>query len=204
MSHALFDHPVIPLASVKSADHIEAIGDGLVAGGLPVVEVGLRTEHGLPAIERLAARGDLLVGAGTVLDPAQARRAIDAGAQFVVTPGFDGEVVDLVRAAGMPIVPGVVTPTEVQQALRAGLDRLKLFPASVVGGLDLLTAYADIYRGVRFMPSGGVSLDTLAETLAHPLVFAASGSWITKHASDGAEAVATAARRALEVARSAS
>lgn len=198
MSISLFDFRVVPLASIASADHIDAIGDGLVAGGLPVVEVALRGAYGLPAIERLAARGDLLVGAGTVLSVGQARAALDAGARFIVTPGLDAEVVRFAQDAGVPIVPGVLTPTEVQAAMSLGLDRLKLFPAGVFGGLGLLTAYADVYRDVRFMPSGGVRQATLAEHLSHPAVFAASGSWITGSVGQGADAVAAAARAAVQ------
>jgi 2-dehydro-3-deoxyphosphogluconate aldolase/(4S)-4-hydroxy-2-oxoglutarate aldolase len=200
MSIPLFDFPVIPLASIASADHIDAIGDGLVAGGLPVVEVALRGEHGLPAIRQLADRGDLLVGAGTVLTVEQGRAALDAGAGFIVTPGLDADVVRFAQDAGVPIVPGVLTPTEVQAALRLGLNRLKLFPAGVFGGLKILSAYADVYREVRFMPSGGVRQDTLAEHLAHPAVFAVSGSWITGSVTQGADAVAAAARAAVATA----
>lgn len=196
-------HPVIPLASIADASHVDAIGDGLVAGGLPVVEVALRGEHGLPALARLAARGDLLVGAGTVLSVDQAREAVSEGASFLVTPGLDTDVVAYARSAGIPIVPGVLTPTEVQAALRLGLDRLKLFPAGVFGSLALIRALSDVYRGVRFMPSGGVNAGNLAEHLAHPAVFAASGSWITTNAARGAAAVADAAREAVAIAASA-
>lgn len=200
MSASLFDFRVVPLASIASSDHIDPIGDGLVAGGLPVIEVALRGEHGLPAITRLAGRGDLLVGAGTVLSVGQARAALDAGAEFFVTPGLDPDVVHFAQEAGVPIVPGVLTPTEVQAAVRLGLDRLKLFPAGVFGGLSILSAYADVFRDVRFMPSGGVRQATLAEHLAHPAVFAASGSWITGCAGQGADAVAEAARTAVATA----
>lgn len=200
MSISLFDFRVVPLASIVSADDIDPIGDGLIAGGLPVVEVALRGEHGLPAIRRLAGRGDLLVGAGTVLSVEQARAALDAGAGFIVTPGLDADVVRFAQDAGVPIVPGVLTPTEVQAAMRLGLKRLKLFPAGVFGGLKILSAYADVYRDVRFMPSGGVRQDTLAEHLAHPAVFAASGSWITGSVIRGADAVADAARAAVATA----
>lgn len=199
----LLDHRVVPLASIASPDHVDALGDGLVAGGLPVVEVALRGSHGLPALRRLAGRGDLLVGAGTVLSVDQAEAALAAGAQFLVTPGLDADVVRFAQAARVPIVPGVLTPTEVQAAIRLGLTRLKLFPAGAVGGLALLSAYADVYRDVRFMPSGGVRPDTLAEHLAHPAVFAVSGSWIAAAAKDGAAAVARAARDAVEASREA-
>ena len=196
---SLFDHRVVPLASVADPAHVDAIGDGLVAGGLPVVEVALRGEHGLVAVRRLAERGDLLVGAGTVLSVDQARHSLDAGASFIVTPGLDADVVRFVQDAGVPIVPGVLTPTEVQAAIGLGLSRLKLFPAGVFGGLRLLSAYADVYRDVRFMPSGGIRQDNLAEHLAHPAVFAASGSWITALAAQGADAVSAAARAAVSV-----
>ncbi|MGI6878904.1 bifunctional 4-hydroxy-2-oxoglutarate aldolase/2-dehydro-3-deoxy-phosphogluconate aldolase [Microbacterium sp. gxy059] len=196
----VFDARVVPLASISDPAHVDAIGDGLAEGGLPVVEVALRGAHGLAAIERLAARGDLLVGAGTVLDPERAERALDAGAAFVVAPGFDERVVDAVRAAGVPMIPGVLTPTEVQRALAAGLTRLKLFPAGAVDALGILSAYADVFREARFMPSGGVREANLAEHLAHPAVFAASGSWIAAAAAHGAEAVAQAARSAVAIA----
>lgn len=192
--HPLFTHRVIPLASISDPAHTSAIGDGLVAGGLPVVEVALRGEHGLSALAALAARGDLLVGAGTVLDVDQARAALDAGAEFVVTPGLDEAVVRFVQDAGVPIVPGVLTPTEVQAARALGLRRVKLFPAGVFGGLTLVEAYAAVYRDMAFMPSGGVSASNLGTFLAHPAVFAASGSWIVSGAAEGADAVSAAAR----------
>jgi 2-dehydro-3-deoxyphosphogluconate aldolase/(4S)-4-hydroxy-2-oxoglutarate aldolase len=194
------DFRVVPLVSVSDPDHVPAIGDGLVEGGLPVAEVALRGEHGLPALRRLAQRGDLLVGAGTVLDVGSARAALDAGALFVVTPGLDADVVRYVLDAGVPVVPGVLTATEVQAAIRLGLNRLKLFPAGVMGGLKLLGAYADVYRDVRFMPSGGINQSNLAEHLRHPAVFAASGSWITAGSAQGAQVVATAARAAVATA----
>lgn len=199
--NALFTHRVVPLASIADPAHVEAIGDGLVDGGLPIVEVALRGAHGGSALAALAARGDLLVGAGTVLSVDQAREALDAGAAFVVTPGLDAEVVRYVSGSGVPVVPGVLTPTEVQAALKLGLERLKLFPSGAFGGLKLLDAYRDVYRSVKFMPSGGVRQDNLAEHLAHPSVFAASGSWITAAAGDGSKAVAERARKALEAAR---
>lgn len=200
LAHPLFDFPVIPLASIADPSHVDAIGDGLVAGGLPVVEVALRGEHGLDAVRRLARRGDLLVGAGTVLDPKQAQEAIDAGAAFIVTPGLDPAVVAYVRKAGLPIVPGVLTPTEIQAARALGLTRLKLFPAGVFGGIALVSAYAAVYPDLRFMPSGGVNPANLEQYLSHPAVFAASGSWISAGAADGSAAVATAAGEVARVA----
>lgn len=195
LEHPLWSHRVIPLATISDTDAIDAIGDGLLRGGLPVVEVALRGELGLTAIDRLAQRVDLLVGAGTVLNVPQAREAIAAGARFVVTPGLDADVVRFVRDAGLPIIPGVLTPTEVQAARELGLRRVKLFPAGVFGGLALLGTLADVFRDMTFMPSGGVTPETLGSYLAHPAVFAASGSWITRPAPD-TEGIAAAARAA--------
>ncbi|MGY3127229.1 2-dehydro-3-deoxyphosphogluconate aldolase/(4S)-4-hydroxy-2-oxoglutarate aldolase [Agrococcus sp. UYP33] len=192
---------VVPLATVADAASADALADGLVAGGLPVLEVALRNEWGLDAIARIAARGDVLVGAGTVLSIRQLRSALDAGAGFVVAPGLDEEIVEAALAAGVPVLPGVMTPSDVQRGIRLGLDRLKLFPAGVVGGLGMIGALAPVFPGVRFMPSGGVSAANLAEYLAHPAVFAASGSWIASPAriAAGAEAVAEAAREAVAI-----
>ncbi|MET4637808.1 bifunctional 4-hydroxy-2-oxoglutarate aldolase/2-dehydro-3-deoxy-phosphogluconate aldolase [Mycetocola sp. 2940] len=195
--HPLFSHRVVPLASISDPGVVDAIGDGLVSGGLPVVEVALRSDFGLPALRRLADRGDILVGAGTVLSIDQARDAIDAGAAFIVTPGLDLEVVKYVRGANLPIVPGVLTPTEIQSARAAGLTRVKLFPAGVFGGVALIEAYSAVFRDVKFMPSGGVGPANLAAHLAHPAVFAVSGSWIVQPAAQGASAVAERAREAV-------
>ncbi len=192
---------VVPLATVDNAAAADVLADGLVSGGLPVLEVALRNEYGMAAIERIASRGDVLVGAGTVLHPEQLRRALDAGAAFVVAPGLDEEVVGAALDAGVPVLPGVMTPSDIQRGVRLGLDRLKLFPAGVIGGLSMLNALAPVFPGVSFMPSGGVNTTNLGDYLAHPAVFAASGSWIATPAriAAGADAVAEAARQAAGV-----
>lgn len=190
---------VVPLATVDDARAADVLADGLVAGGLPVLEVALRNQYGMAAIERIAARGDVLVGAGTVLDREQLQRALDLGAAFVVAPGLDEAIVEAALAAGVPVLPGVMTPSDIQRGIRLGLDQLKLFPAGVAGGLALINALAPVFPGVSFMPSGGVSAANLGEYLAHPAVFAASGSWIAAPAriTAGVEAVAQAAREAV-------
>ncbi|GEK80248.1 bifunctional 4-hydroxy-2-oxoglutarate aldolase/2-dehydro-3-deoxy-phosphogluconate aldolase [Agrococcus baldri] len=196
---------VVPLATVADEAAADAIADGLVAGGLPVLEVALRNDFGLAAIARIAARGDVAVGAGTVLSPEQLQRSLDAGARFIVAPGLDEQVVEAALAAGVPVLPGVQTASEVQRGLRLGLDRLKLFPAAVAGGLELLGAFAPVFPAVRFMPSGGVGPANLRDYLAHPAVFAASGSWIAsaERVAAGPEAIAAAAREAAEIAEAA-
>lgn len=192
---------VVPLATVDDAAAAEVLADGLVAGGLPVLEVALRNDYGMAAIKRIAARGDVLVGAGTVLDLEQLRRALDSGAAFIVAPGLDEEIVEAALAADVPVLPGIMTPSDVQRGIRLGLNRLKLFPAGVAGGLALISALAPVFPGVRFMPSGGVSTANLREYLEHPAVFAASGSWIAAPAriAAGADAVAEAARQAVAI-----
>ncbi|MBP1326806.1 2-dehydro-3-deoxyphosphogluconate aldolase/(4S)-4-hydroxy-2-oxoglutarate aldolase [Leucobacter exalbidus] len=179
-ARSVFDFQVVPLAAISDLDRVAVVGDGLVAGGLPVVEVALRGDLGLAALEQFANRGDLTVGAGTVLSVDQARKVLDLGASFVVTPGLDPEVVKFVQDAGVPIIPGTLTPSEIQAARAMGLHKVKLFPAGNFGGLNLIKAYAGVFRDMQFMPSGGVNPATVADYLAHPSVFAASGSWIVE------------------------
>lgn len=192
---------VVPLATVSDERSADILADGLVAGGLPVLEVTLRNDYGLAAIKHIASRGDVLVGAGTVLDVDQLHRAIDNGASFIVSPGLDEQVVEAGLAAGLPVLPGIMTPSDVQRGLRLGLQRMKLFPAEVAGGLALIKAMAPVFPNVRFMPSGGVSAANLFEYLEHPAVFAASGSWVASPAqiAAGVEAIASSAREAAAI-----
>lgn len=198
----LTDHRIVPLAAPAYAAEADAVADGLVTGGLPVVEVALRTPYAATALRDLASRGDLLVGAGTVLDAEQARRSLDDGAAFLVSPGLLPEVVEVALGAGVPVLPGIATPSEVMSARALGLRQVKVFPAGLLGGPAWLDALASVFADVRFMPSGGVSPDTLADYLDHPAVFAVSGSWIagSATASRGADAVAAAAATAREAA----
>ncbi len=126
----------------------------------------------------MAAHGGLAVGAGTILDPEQAERAVAAGAAFIVSPGFDEDVVAKCRELGVPVVPGIATATELMRALRAGLDTVKLFPAEAIGGLRALRSLAAPFPGMRFMPTGGIGVDQLAGYLAEPAVLAVGGSWM--------------------------
>ena len=199
----LEDQRIIPLATPADDRQCDALVEGLLQGGIPVVEIALRAEPALAAIARIARRGDVAVGAGTVLSVDQAQRTVDHGASFLVTPGFDEAVVRWALDAGVPIIPGVMTPSEIQAARGLGLRRLKLFPAGLLGGTRALDAYGAVFRDVRFMPSGGVTQDTLRAHLAHPAVFAVSGSWMTNTAmlTAGAAAVARAAAAARGILR---
>lgn len=170
---------VVPVVTIDSADDAVGLGDALAAGGLPLAEITFRTDAAAAAIEALrAARPDVLVGAGTVLDAATVDRAVTAGAEFIVAPGFNPSVVDRCRELGVAVVPGVVTPTEIEAARARGLSLLKFFPAEAAGGVRYLSAVAAPYRGIRFMPTGGVSPANLAAYLALPHVAACGGTWI--------------------------
>ncbi len=190
---------ILPLAVPQNEQETEALGSGLVAGGVGAVEVGLRHPYALEAIRTLAASGQpLLVGAGTVRTVADADAAFEAGATFLVSPGLSVSVAKRAAELGLPFIPGVATATEVMQACDLGLTRLKLFPAHLVGGLAAISAMHSVFPEVTFVPSGGVSKENLAEFLSHPAVGAVSGSWITSgvQLGAGAEAVAKAAAEA--------
>ena len=163
---------VLPVLVIEDASHATALGDALVKGGLTAAEVTLRTAAGLDAIRALAGRDDLIVGAGTVLSAEQAERAIAAGARFVVTPGFAPAVVRTCQEAGVPVFPGAATATEIQMAIDAGLDVVKFFPAQQLGGAAMIKALSAPFRGVRFIPTGGVTTALIPEYLAVPAVLA--------------------------------
>lgn len=196
---------LLPVVTIDDADRASDLGGSLKRGGLPCAEITLRTPAAESALRTLAADDDLLVGAGTVLNSDQASRVIDAGARFVVTPGFSLSVVRHCQARGVPVFPGIATSTELMMALDAGIDTVKFFPAERLGGLGTLKALAQPFRMVKFIPTGGISAANVGDYLAHPSVPAAGGSWMVSASliSDGrfgeiekltAEAVALAAR----------
>lgn len=170
---------VIPVVELGDAAQALPLAEALSGAGLPCVEVTLRTEAGLEGIRRIAGSApEVLLGAGTVLTPAQAAAAVDAGARFVVSPGLAADVVEAARARGALALPGVLTPTEVTAALSLGLDLLKLFPAEAAGGVAYLQALAGPFRGVRFVPTGGITPASLGRYLELPGVAACGGSWV--------------------------
>ena len=152
----------------------------LAKGGLTVAEVVFRTDAALECLAAVAAEvPEMVAGAGTVLNAEQAGLAMDAGAKFVVSPGLDEATVRLCRSKSIPVYPGTMTPTEVMAAFNLGLREVKFFPGSLAGGIPMLKALGSVFRGMRFMPTGGVSVDNLAEFLAVPCVLACGGSWLT-------------------------
>jgi 2-dehydro-3-deoxyphosphogluconate aldolase/(4S)-4-hydroxy-2-oxoglutarate aldolase len=169
---------LIPMVVMDKADHASRFGDVLVTGGLPVAEITFRTAAAEQAVRTLAKRGDLLVGAGTILTTEQADRAIDAGAQFLVAPGTNPKVVEHVMKRGMPMVPGIATPSEIELAMSLGAEVLKFFPAETMGGVTALKAFAGPYPNVRFIPTGGITPDLLPTYLKLKHVVACGGSWV--------------------------
>ncbi|HEU4632292.1 MAG TPA: bifunctional 4-hydroxy-2-oxoglutarate aldolase/2-dehydro-3-deoxy-phosphogluconate aldolase [Gemmatimonadaceae bacterium] len=170
---------VVPVLVIDEPDAAEPLAAALVEGGLPCAEVTLRTPAALEALRRMAAaQPDLLVGAGTVLTARQAADARAAGARFIVAPGLNERMVDYCLDQGVPVYPGVCTPTEIEAALQLGLRTLKFFPAESMGGLKYLKAIAAPYGQVEFMPTGGIDRAKAAEYLAFDRVMACGGSWV--------------------------
>lgn len=197
------DSRIIPVVVIHQADRAEALGEALVAGGIPVAEVTLRTAAALAAIRRLSANEDLLVGAGTVLTAHQVDQAAEAGAEFIVSPGFSAAVVRRAQQHGLPVFPGAVTPTEIMAALDLGLTTLKFFPANVYGGPAALKALGAPFPQVRFVPTGGVSTGNLADYLSLPSVAAVGGSWMVPTDAIDAGDTTTIRRLCAEAVRAA-
>jgi 2-dehydro-3-deoxyphosphogluconate aldolase/(4S)-4-hydroxy-2-oxoglutarate aldolase len=172
---------VVSILVIDEVEQAVRVGEALVKAGLSAMEITFRTEAAAEGIDRLVREfPDALVGAGTVLNVETLVAARDAGAQFVVTPGFNPTVVGKAQEVGMPIYPGIMTPTDVEKGLSRGLDTLKFFPASVAGGIKMLEALAGPYRhtGVKFVPTGGINADNLLDYLALPVTLACGGTWI--------------------------
>lgn len=185
--------PVIPVLVVDNVAHAKPLSEALVAGGLPVLEVTLRTPVALEVVAEMAKVEGAIVGIGTARNPADVRRAADIGAQFAVSPGLTPALRDADHA--IPLLPGVATAGEAMTAADAGYDTLKCFPASAVGGMALLKALASPLPDLQFCPTGGVREDTLQGWLQLPNVLCVGGSWLVtgKQLTDGDWATITAA-----------
>ncbi len=201
------DSPIVPLVQSEDVQTAVKTAHALQVGGLSVIEVVLRSQAAMDCLEAIASgASDVIVGAGTVLTANQAEEAISKGAQFIVSPGLNEEVVSHCKAGGINVYPGVVTPSEVQRAWNLGLRTVKFFPAGLSGGVPMLKALSTVFREMRFMPTGGVSAENLQDYLALPSVVACGGSWLTPQKEIDAgnfEAVTGLARDALALARQA-
>ena len=170
--------PVVVLNDVKDA---APLAKALCEGGLPCAEVTFRTEAAEESIRIMATEfPEMVIGAGTVLTIDQVDRAVGAGAKFIVSPGFDPEIVDYCISKNIPVLPGCITPSEVTQAVKRGLEVVKFFPAEQFGGVATLKALAAPFTSVRFMPTGGISAKNLADYLGFKKIIACGGSWMVK------------------------
>ncbi len=174
----VLEHQIIPVVVLNDADKAQVVGESLVKGGLPVAEVTFRTAAAPGAIRILAERGDMLVGAGTVIRADQVDEAADAGAKFIVSPGSSLGVIRRCFELGLPVIPGAVTATEVMTLLDQGISLVKFFPAQSSGGPAAISALASPFGQVQFVPTGGVSSDNIAQYLALDCVPAVGGSWM--------------------------
>ncbi|MCE0537537.1 bifunctional 4-hydroxy-2-oxoglutarate aldolase/2-dehydro-3-deoxy-phosphogluconate aldolase [Kineosporia rhizophila] len=176
------NHLVVPVVVIDDADQAVPLGKALLAGGIAVMEVTLRTEAGLEGIRRLAELEGMTVGAGSVLTPAQVDEVVEAGATFVVSPGISPDVVRRAQELGVPALPGISSSTDLMTAVALGLREVKFFPAGLLGGPKMIKALSAPFGDITFMPSGGVTLDNLGEYLALPCVPAISGTWMVEKA----------------------
>lgn len=171
---------IVPVVAIDSADQAEPLADALCAGGLPCAEVTMRTDAALDVIRQMSKREDLLLGVGTVHNPDQAKAAVDAGAKFVVAPGFNPRTVNWCQENRIPVFPGTSSPTDLEMALEHGLEVVKFFPAETIGGVKTLKAFSGPYGGLRFIPTGGIGPANVKDYLALSCVVACGGSWMVK------------------------
>ncbi|MQA91352.1 MAG: bifunctional 4-hydroxy-2-oxoglutarate aldolase/2-dehydro-3-deoxy-phosphogluconate aldolase [Gemmatimonas sp.] len=197
---------IVPVVVIRDPLRATLMARALVDGGLPCAEITFRTPGAPEALRRIAADNpNMLVGAGTVLNPGQAAQARDAGARFIVSPGFNPRVVDYCQEHDIPVYPGVCTPSEIQSALEKGLEVLKFFPAEPMGGPRFLKAISAPFPGLRFIPTGGIGVEHLPGYLElGEVVVACGGSWIAPAGWINAgsfDRIRAEAERAVAVAR---
>ncbi len=197
---------LVPVIKLESADSATPLAETLLANGLPVAEVTFRTAAAGQSIRNISRDvPDVLLGAGTVLTVDQVKEAVDAGAAFIVTPGFNPAVVEYCVEQQIPITPGINNPTGVEAALARGLSVVKFFPAEASGGVKMLKAMSAPYGDVRYVPTGGIGAANLGDYLALPAVLAVGGSWMVpsdKISAGDFEAVARLVREAVKLAQS--
>lgn len=181
LEEQFYDYAVVPVVVLDDADDAAPLAEALVKGGLPCAEVTFRTEAAEESIRIMSEKyPEMLVGAGTVLTTEQVDRAVAAGAKFIVSPGFDPEIVDYCLEKKIPVFPGCISPSEVAQAVKRGLKVVKFFPAEQAGGLAMLKAMAAPYTMLKFMPTGGINTKNLKEYLGFSKILCCGGSWMVK------------------------
>ncbi|SMC45562.1 2-dehydro-3-deoxyphosphogluconate aldolase / (4S)-4-hydroxy-2-oxoglutarate aldolase [Oscillospiraceae bacterium] len=170
---------MIPVIVLNNKNEAVPAAKALLAGGIDFMEITLRTPCALDAIRMVSEEvPDMIVGAGTVVNVEGAKKAIEAGAKFIVSPGFSEETVKYCQDHDTPIIPGCVTPTEIMGAMAMGLDTVKFFPADVFGGMKTIKGLASVFRGIKFLPTGGINLSNMAEYVSEPYITAVGGSFV--------------------------
>lgn len=181
LEEQFYDFAVVPVVVLEDAKDAVPLAEALVKGGLPCAEVTFRTAAAEESIRLMCEKyPEMLVGAGTVLTKEQVDRAVAAGAKFIVSPGFDAEIVDYCLEKEIPVLPGCITPSEVAQAVKRGLKTVKFFPAEQAGGLPMIKAMAAPYTMLKFMPTGGISTKNLKDYLGFDKIICCGGSWMVK------------------------
>ena len=191
--------PVIPVLVLEGEADWEKLAYAFVSGGLPVLEVTLRTPQALEAIRAMKRVPGAIVGAGTVVNERQLREAVDAGSEFIVSPGLTEPLAKAVIQSGVAYLPGIATAGDIMRGLDLGLDRFKFFPAESSGGIPALKALSAPFGEIRFCPTGGIRADTAADWLALPSVLCVGGSWLVQAGETDFDAVGTRARAAAEL-----
>lgn len=177
----IITYGIIPVVVLEDSGDALPLADALCEGGLPCAEITFRTDAAEESIRVMTKKHpDMLVGAGTVLTTEQVDRAIDAGAQFIVSPGINPKVVEYCMERNILVIPGVATPSEIEKALELGITDVKFFPAEALGGISMIKALAAPYVGVRFMPTGGINKSNVRDYLAYDRISACGGSWMVK------------------------
>ena len=170
---------IVPVVVIEKAEDAVPTAQALLSGGITFMEITFRTACAAEAIRAVSENvPDMIVGAGTVLSVRQAEEAVAAGADFIVSPGFDEDTVIWCQERGIPVCPGCVTPTEIMAAVKLGLSVVKFFPANVYGGMAAIRALAAVFGGVKFLPTGGVNAGNLPEFASEKCIFAIGGSWV--------------------------
>ncbi|WP_426350361.1 bifunctional 4-hydroxy-2-oxoglutarate aldolase/2-dehydro-3-deoxy-phosphogluconate aldolase [Alloiococcus sp. CFN-8] len=172
---------IVPVVTINNVNDAIKLGEALCEGGLPIAEITFRTSSAEGAIKEISKNiPEMLVGAGTVINLEQAKRALDAGAAFIVSPGINRSIIEFAIDNDIPIFPGVCTPTELMIALEYNLPVVKFFPAKQYGGLDTIKALAAPFPGIKFMPTGGINADNITKYLEFDRIIACGGSWMVK------------------------
>ena len=172
---------VVPVVALDHSCTAASVAKALIAGGLPCAEITFRTAAAEESIHLIkAAYPDMLIGAGTVTTTGQVDRAINAGAEFIVSPGFSKEIAELCAKNNVKYFPGCVTPTEIMEAIECGIEVVKFFPANIYGGLKAIDALSKPFPNIKFLPTGGVNYDNIDEFLTHPNIYAVGGSFMMK------------------------